>query len=169
MKNVINRALAAEKCLLILMAIAIAMIGCQNQSEQGSDTHMVKVTIDFQDQLPVGLRYISVTLDSAKVEGGMYFEDLHLFVYPEDFINGNAVLYLNTKPKYYEMPAIEGLYNLVLLTNSKSYVSKRIPEMDIKEIDKYTELNYKLVQCDGDVDISFGGYAIYELVSSKKR
>lgn len=154
--------------------LIFACIGCKNQAnqpdqpEQSAEAQLVKVSIDFRDTVPANLSYLIVSLDSAKLEGGGRVEDIRFWVYPEDFVDSTAVFYLNAAPKYYEIPIVEGRYTVNLLAGIRTFEGEGMPELDLKQITKYSQLNYKLDSIQ-DSGILGPRIASYHLTSSVLR
>ncbi len=138
------------KKIFYIGCILMTFVGCQLKNEpstSGLTTDFVDITLHFQNLLPADLKYIFIGMEDEKLEGSIQVEDgFRAWIHPED-IHGDSVKFrLNATPRYYNMPYINGRYNIKVITH-KQYLSD-IPELYFNEIDKYTSLVYQLKNID---------------------
>ena len=153
--------------ILYIGCVLLTLAGCQLKNEPSASeltTDFVNITLHFQNLLPADLHYIFISMEDEKLDGGIQVEDgFRAWIHPEN-IQGDSVKFrLNATPRYYNMPYINGRYNIKIITKTSQYQSD-IPELHFNEIDKYTSLVYQLK----NIDILTES-ATYELVYYKKR
>ena len=165
------------KKFLSICMLAVALIGCQGQNEPDADNpnvnpHLVNVVIHFQNLLPSEVVELDMLLQKDTLIDGSSPEYIYYTkIYRKDMEGSDIQFCLNALPTYNGVSFKCGYYQL-LLNRADGYYYSIMPELDLKELDKYTDLEYNLTQIESkyyENDYYNKGNAYYKLISSKKR
>lgn len=160
---------------LLCLLLTTFMISCSQDDNDvtitESENNLVQVNVNFKGKLPDKVVQIDIVMrDDTLIDNTLVNYPFSHYIYRKDMGDAISIL-LNSKPNSYGIPYATGIYK-ILLNRGDGYYYSILPELDLKEIHKYSKLEYDLVNIDDSwtpEDYYNRGTAHYTLISSKSK